>query len=196
VDGSIHYACIDWRHLPEILAAATIVYSDFKNLCVWTKTNSGMGSFYRSQHELVAVFKNGTAPHINNINLGVHGRNRSNVWSYAGINSFGRHRDELLAMHPTVKPVALVADAIKDASARGDLVLDPFAGSGTTLIAAEKTRRRAAVMEIDPLYVDAIVRRWEAFTGKEAVCASTGATFAERQAATSDAVNNSGEQRE
>jgi DNA modification methylase len=196
VDGSIHYACIDWRHLPEILAAAAVVYSDFKNLCVWTKTNSGMGSFYRSQHELVAVFKNGTAPHINNINLGVHGRNRSNVWPYAGINSFGRHRDELLAIHPTVKPVALVADAIKDASARGDLVLDPFAGSGTTLIAAEKTRRRAAVMEIDPLYVDAIVRRWEAFTGKEAVCASTGATFAEREAETSAAVNNSGEQRE
>src|SRR5207248_2867368 len=111
LDGSIHYVCIDWRHLPEILAAGAIAYSEIKNLCVWTKTNAGMGSFYRSQHELVVVFKNGTAPHINNINLGVHGRNRSNVWPYAGINSFGRHRDELLAMHPTVKPVALVADA-------------------------------------------------------------------------------------
>jgi DNA modification methylase len=182
LDGSIHYVCIDWRHLPEILAAGAIAYSEIKNLCVWTKTNAGMGSFYRSQHELVVVFKNGTAPHINNINLGVHGRNRSNVWPYAGINSFGRHRDELLAMHPTVKPVALVADAIKDASARGDLVLDPFAGSGTTLIAAEKKRRRAAVMEIDPLYVDAIVQRWQACTGKAAICARTGATFAEREA--------------
>jgi hypothetical protein len=182
LDGSIHYVCIDWRHLPEILAAGAIAYSEVKDLCVWTKTNAGVGSFYPSKHELVVVFKNGTAPHIDNINLGVRGRNRSNVWPYAEINSSGRQRDELLAMHPSIKPVGLVADAIKDASARGDLVLDPFAGCGTTLVAAEKTRRRAAVMEIDPLYVDAIVQHWQGLTGKAAICARTGATFAEREA--------------
>ena len=118
------------------------IYAELKNICIWRKTNAGMGSLYRSQHELVFVFKNGTAPHINNINLGVHGRNRSNVWDYGGINSFGKHRDELLAMHPTVKPLALVADAILDCSKRGGIVLDAFAGSGTTLIAAERTGRR------------------------------------------------------
>ena len=182
LDGSIHYVCIDWRHLAQILAAGAIAYSEVKDLCVWTKNNAGLGSFYRSQHELVVVFKKGTAPHIDNINLGVHGRNRSNVWPYAEINSFGRQRDELLAIHPSVKPIGLVSDALKDASARGDLVLDPFAGCGSTLIAAEKTRRRAAVMEIDPLYVDAIVQRWQACTGKAAICARTGATFAEREA--------------
>jgi DNA modification methylase len=133
--------------------------------------------------KLICVFKNGRSPHINNIELGKHGRNRSNVWEYVGLNSFGRHRDALLALHPTVKPVALVADAIKDASARGDLVLDPFAGSGTTVVAAEKTHRRAAVIEIDPLYTDAIVRRWQAYTGRDAVCARTGVTFAMRAAA-------------
>ena len=142
-----------------------------------------MGSLYRSKHELVFVFKNGTAAHINNVELGVHGRYRTNVWDYAGINSFGRGRDGLLALHPTVKPVALIADAIKDCTKRGHLILDPFAGSGTTIIAAEKTRRRAAVIEIDHLYADAIVRRWQTYTGKQAVCAKTGATFAERKAA-------------
>ncbi len=181
VDGSLHYLCMDWRHSHDILSAGTGAYSELKNICVWRKTNAGMGSLYRSQHEFIFVFKNGTAPHINNVNLGVHGRNRSNVWDYGGINSFGKHRDELLAMHPTVKPVALVADIIKDASARGDIVLDPFGGSGTTVIAAEKTARRAAVIEIDALYVDTIVRRWQSFTGKEAVCARTSATFAERE---------------
>lgn len=183
IDGSLHYIYMDWRHSAEILAAGKAVYSELKNICVWRKTNAGMGSLYRSQHEFIFVFKNGTAPHINNVNLGVHGRNRSNVWDYEGINSFGKHRDKLLAMHPTVKPVALEADIIKDASARGDLILDPFGGSGSTVIAAEKTARRAAVMEIDALYVDAIVRRWQSFTGKEAVCARTGATFAERERA-------------
>lgn len=183
IDGSLHYIFMDWRHCREILAAGNSVYSELKNICVWRKTNAGMGSLYRSQHELVFVFKNGSAPHINNINLGVHGRNRSNVWDYSGINSFGKHRDELLAMHPTVKPVALVADVIKDASGRGDLVLDAFGGSGSTLLAAEKTKRRAALIEIDPLYVDTTIRRWQAFTGQEAVCAHSGATFAEREAA-------------
>jgi DNA modification methylase len=183
IDGSLHYLCMDWRHTQDILSAGAKTYSELKNICVWRKTNAGMGSLYRSQHELIFVFKNGTAPHINNINLGVHGRNRSNVWDYGGINSFGKHRAELLAMHPTVKPVALVADVIKDASARGDLVLDPMSGSGTVVIASQKTGRRAAVMEIDPLYVDSIVRRWHAFTGEEAVCASTKETFAAREAA-------------
>jgi DNA methylase/ParB/Sulfiredoxin domain len=181
-DGSLHYICIDWRHCREILAAGTPIYAELKNICVWCKTNAGMGSLYRSQHEFVFVFKNGTAPHINNINLGVHGRNRSNLWNYAGINSFGKDRDELLAMHPTVKPVAMVMDIIKDASARGGLVLDAFGGSGSTLVAAEKTKRRAALIEIDPIYVDRAIRRWQALTGKDAVCARSGQTFAEREA--------------
>ena len=180
-DGSLHYLFMDWRHTAEIIAAGKTAYSELKNICVWRKTNAGMGSLYRSQHEFVFVFKNGTAAHVNNVNLGVHGRNRSNVWDYEGINSFGKHRDELLAMHPTVKPVALITDVIKDASARGDWILDPFGGSGSTLVAAEKTQRRAAVIEIDPLYVDATVRRWQSFTGKTAVCARTGETFAERE---------------
>jgi hypothetical protein len=183
LDGSLHYLCMDWRHCREILDAGNAVYLELKNICVWRKTNAGMGSFYRSQHEFVFLFKNGSAPHVNNINLGVHGRNRSNIWDYGGINSFGRHRDELLAMHPTVKPVALVADVIKDASARGDLVLDAFGGSGSTLLAAERTKRRAALIEIDPLYVDTAIRRWQTFTGQEAVCVRSGATFAEREAA-------------
>jgi DNA modification methylase len=182
-DGSLHYVFMDWRHATEILAAGKTAYSELKNICVWRKTNAGMGSLYRSQHEFVFVFKNGTAAHMNNVNLGAHGRNRSNVWDYGGINSFGRQRDELLAIHPTVKPVALIADVIRDASARGDFVLDPFGGSGSTVIAAEKTQRRAVVMEIDPLYVDAIVRRWQSFTGKDAVCARTGVTFATREQA-------------
>ena len=183
VDGSLHYLFMDWRHVAEILAAGKTAYSELKNICVWRKTNAGLGSLYRSQHELVFVFKNGTAAHINNVNLGAYGRNRSNVWDYGGINSFGKQRDELLAIHPTVKPVALIADVIKDASARGDLILDPFGGSGSTIIAAERTQRCAAVMEIDPLYVDAIVRRWQSFTGKHATCARTGVTFATREQA-------------
>jgi DNA modification methylase len=182
LDGSLHYFCMDWRHCQEILVAGNSTYSELKNICVWRKTNAGMGSLYRSQHEFIFVFKNGTATHINNINLGVHGRSRSNVWDYGGINSFGKHRDELLAMHPTVKPVALVVDVIKDASARGDLVLDPFGGSASTLVAAEQTRRRAALIEIDPLYVDVGIRRWEALTGKSAVHVTSGQIFAERDA--------------
>ena len=183
LDGSLHYLFMDWRHCREILAAGNSIYSELKNICVWRKANAGMGSLYRSQHEFVFVFKNGLAPHINNINLGIHGRNRTNVWDYSGINSFGKNRDELLAMHPTVKPVALVVDVIKDASARGDLVLDVFGGSGSTLLAAERTRRRAALIEIDPLYVDTTIRRWQASTGQEAVCVRSGATFAERETA-------------
>jgi len=179
-DGAICFVCMDWRHVGELLAAAKAF--TLKNICVWVKNNGGMGSLYRSQHEFVLVLKCGSANHINNVELGKHGRNRTNVWEYRGLNSFGAGRDELLKSHPTVKPVAMVADAIKDCSHRGELILDPFAGSGTTLIAAEKTRRRSALIEIDPLYVDAIIRRWETYTGKQAVCAASGMTFAERHA--------------
>lgn len=180
VDGSLHYLFMDWRHIGELLCAGKKAFSEVKNLVVWNKMSGGMGSFYRSQHELIVVFKAGTAPHVNNIELGVHGRYRTNVWDHPGANAFGRGKDALLAVHPTVKPVALIADAIKDCSNHGDLILDPFAGSGTILIAAEKTRRRTAAIEIDPLYVDAGIRRWQAYTGKPAVHAATGMTFTER----------------
>ena len=169
--------CMDWRHMGEMLAAGRAVYSELKNLCVWNKTNGGMGSFYRSKHELVFVFKVGTAPHINNFELGQHGRHRTNVWDYAGVNSLRPGRLDELAMHPTVKPVALVADAIKDCSRRSGIVLDPFCGSGTILIAAERTGRKARALEIDPLYVDVAVRRWQAYTGKSAILAGSGETF-------------------
>jgi DNA modification methylase len=177
-DGSIHYAFMDWRHMQEMLEAGHAVYSELKNLCVWNKTNGGMGSFYRSKHELVFVWKSGTASHLNNFELGQHGRNRTNVWDYAGVNSFRSERMDELQMHPTVKPVGLVADAIRDCSKRGDLVLDPFCGSGTILIAAERTGRKARALEIDPVYVDVAIRRWEALTGKSATLVS-GETFEE-----------------
>ena len=180
-DGSIHFICMDWRHMGETLAAGGAVYSELKNLCIWAKSNGGMGTFYRSRHELIFAFKNGTAPHINNFELGQTGRYRTNVWEYAGVNSFGRDRDESLAMHPTVKPVALVADAIKDCTRRRQIVLDPFAGSGTTLIAAEKTGRQARVLELDPLYCDTIIRRWQILTGKRAQHADTGLSFEEME---------------
>lgn len=176
-DGSIHFHCMDWRHLGEMLDAANGVYTELKNLCIWNKTNAGMGALYRSKHELVFVFKNGRASHVNNVELGKHGRYRTNVWDYAGANTFGRDRDEALAMHPTVKPVALVADAIKDCSNRGGLILDPFAGSGTTIIAADKTGRVAAAIELDPIYVDVAIKRWQHLTGGEAVHAETDMTF-------------------
>jgi len=176
-DGSIHFVCMDWRHVAELLAAGKPVYSDLNNLCVWAKTNGGMGSLYRSQHELVFVFKAGNAPHINNVELGTHGRYRTNLWHYAGVNSFGKDRDEQLAAHPTVKPVALVADAILDCSKRGGIVLDAFAGSGTTIVAAEKTGRRGYGIEIDPLYVDTAIERWQTFTGRCSVHAETDMSF-------------------
>ncbi len=176
-DGAIHFACMDWRHLWEILAAAAPVYGAPKQLCVWVKDNAGMGSFYRSQHELVFVFKAGETPHINNFGLGERGRYRTNVWRYRGANSLGPNRSAALGMHPTVKPVALVVDVIKDCSRRNGVVLDPFSGSGTTVIAAERTGRRARVVELDPLYVDVIIRRWQAFAGKPAVHAKTNQTF-------------------
>jgi len=177
--GSLQYICMDWRHQYELMTAALGVYAEFKNLCIWVKDNAGMGSLYRSQHELVFVFKNGRTPHRNNVELGRHGRNRSNVWHYPSLNNFGRKGEEggLAALHPTVKPVALIADAILDCSARGDLVLDPFLGSGSTLLAAERVGRVCRGMELDPLYVDAAIRRWQRFTGDSAVHAVTGIRF-------------------
>ncbi|MBU3888570.1 DNA methyltransferase [Methylosinus sp. KRF6] len=202
-DGAIHFICMDWRHMGELLAAGDAVYSELKNLCVWTKTNAGQGSFYRSQHELVFAFKKGEAEHINSFGLGAGtaadaqrartragesarlpgaGRNRANVWTYPGVNSFGSGRLEQLALHPTVKPVAMVADAMRDCSTRGGVVLDGFSGSGTLFLAAEKVGRRGYGVEIDPLYVDVAITRWQKMTGKDAVHAESGETFDERAA--------------
>jgi len=177
--GSLHYVCMDWRHQHELLTAALGIYAEFKNLCVWVKDNAGMGSLYRSQDELIFVFKNGRASHRNNVELGRHGRNRTNVWHYPGPNNFGRKGEEgnLAALHPTIKPVALIADAILDCSARGDLVLDPFLGSGSTLLAAERVGRICRGVELDPLYVDAAIRRWQHFTGESAIHTITGHRF-------------------
>jgi DNA modification methylase len=183
-EGSLQFVCMDWRHIAELLAAAHEVYGRTINICVWVKDNAGMGSFYRSQHEFVGVFRYGKKSHRNNIQLGRYGRNRSNIWNYAGVNSFSRSGDEgdLLALHPTVKPVAMIADAIMDCTSRNDIVLDGFLGSGTTVIAAERTGRRCYGLEIDPLYVDTIVRRWQAFTRGDARHAPTGKSFREMEA--------------
>lgn len=178
-EGSISFQFMDWRHAFEILTAGRAVYTEVKNICVWAKDNGGMGSLYRSKHELVFVFKKGKVPHINNVELGRFGRNRTNVWEYPGMSSRHAGREDLLVLHPTVKPVALVADAILDCSKRGDIVLDAFMGSGTMLLAAEKTGRVGYGIEIDPIYVDVAVRRWEKLTKKKAVLESTGQTFAE-----------------
>ena len=169
-DGSLHYWAMDWRHLPELHAAAGKVYDEQINLCVWSKQTAGMGSFYRSQHELFGVWRKGRLRHRNNVQLGRFGRSRTNVWSYPSANSFSRASDEgnLLALHPTVKPVALVADILLDSTKRGDIVLDPFMGSGSTMIAAEKIGRRARGLELDPLYVDTIIRRWQHWSGEQA----------------------------
>ncbi|MEQ9190532.1 MAG: DNA methyltransferase [Alphaproteobacteria bacterium] len=178
-DGSLHFVCIDWRHYRHLLEASDHIYQDQLNLVVWNKTNGGMGSLYRSQHELIAVFKSGRAPHINNVQLGKHGRYRTNVWTYPGQNAFGAERDEALAAHPTVKPVPMVADAILDCSTRGSIIADPFIGSGTLFLAAEKTGRRGYGLEIDPLYVDVAVRRWQGATGGTARLRKTGQSFDE-----------------
>jgi DNA modification methylase len=178
-DGSIHDICMDWRHMDEMMTAGRAVYIELENLCIWNKTNAGMGSFYRSQHELVFIWKSGEAAHVNNFELGQHGRNRTNVWTYAGVNTMRPGRMDELAWHPTVKPVAMVADAIKDCSRRGDLVLDPCCGSGTILIAAERTGRKARALEIDPQFVDVAVRRWQTYSGKTAILESTRQTFEE-----------------
>jgi DNA modification methylase len=192
VDGSLHYLFIDWRHIEDLLAVGRGVYGELKNLCVWVKDNAGMGSLYRSRHELIAVFKSGSQGHRNNVQLGRFGRNRSNVWHYPGANSFSRNGEEgnLLALHPTVKPAAMVADAILDCSVRGEIVLDAFLGSGTTLIAAERTGRRCYGLELDPTYVDTTIRRWEALTGGSARHADTGRSFDDlaRELEASDAI--------
>lgn len=180
VDGSLHYICMDWRHMPELMAAGRKVYSDPKNLCVWVKSNAGMGSFYRSQHELIFVFKQGDARHRNNIELGSHGRNRTNVWQYPGSCALNTSSDASLATaHPTVKPIQLVADAIKDCTARSGIVLDPFMGSGTSLLAAERTGRCGYGIELDPRYIDLAIRRWERVSKSRAVHANSGASFQE-----------------
>ena len=178
---SVHFICMDWRHMGELLAAGRQTYDTLLNVCVWVKDNDGMGSFYRSQHELVFVFRNGKRRHRNNIQLGQYGRNRTNVWEYPGVNTLSRRSDEgnLLALHPTVKPVALVADAILDCSARGEIVLDAFIGSGSTLIAAERVGRICFGIEIDPLYVDVAIRRWQQHTGDHAIHAVTGKRFSD-----------------
>jgi DNA modification methylase len=188
-DGAISYIFMDWRHLYELLTAGRKVFSELKNLCVWTKENGGMGSFYRSQHELVAVFKKGTAPHINNIELGRFGRNRTNVWTYPGMNSFNAERDEALSMHPTVKPIRLLEDAILDCSTRGGLVLDAFVGSGSTFIAAERTGRRSFGLEYEPLYVDITLHRFHKLTGIEPLHLESGLTLNELTKARLDRKN-------
>lgn len=178
-DGAIAFVCMDWRHMTEMLTAGHAAFTELKNLCVWNKSNAGMGTFYRSKHELVFVWKKGRAPHTNSFGLGDTGRYRTNVWDYAGANAVGAARDADLAMHPTVKPVALIRDALQDCSRRGDLVLDLFAGSGSTLIAAELCGRRACLLEYDPIYCDTIIRRFEAQTGIKATHAASGAAFAD-----------------
>lgn len=178
-EGSIHFHCMDWRHLAEMLAAGDGIYTELKNICVWVKENGGMGTFYRSRHELVFVFKSGAKPHINNFELGQHGRYRTNVWEYRGYSPAAKSSDDNFAIHPTVKPVQMVSDAIKDVSKRGGIVLDCFGGSGTTVIAAHKTGRRARLVEIDPLYVDVVIRRWQDYAKDDAVLESTGETFDE-----------------
>jgi DNA modification methylase len=191
VDGALHFICMDWRHIEELLTAGRGAYSKLINLCIWTKDNAGMGSLYRSQHELVFVFKHGRDGHRNNVQLGQFGRHRSNVWHYSGANSFARCSAEgnLLALHPTVKPVAMVADAMLDCSARGEVVLDAFLGSGTTVIAAERTGRRCYGLELDAVYLDTIIRRWQTLTGGSACHAVSGRSFDDlaREAEVADA---------
>jgi hypothetical protein len=176
-DGVIAFVCMDWRHMGELLAAGRRVFSELKNVCVWNKKVAGMGTFYRSKHEMVFVFKIGTAPHVNSFGLGDTGRYRTNVWDYAGISGGSASRLKDLEMHPTVKPVALVSDALRDCSKRGAIVLDVFAGSGTTLIAAQSCGRTSRLIEFDPLYCDTIIRRFEEYTGKQAHLSGTGETF-------------------
>jgi DNA modification methylase len=179
--GSIHFVCMDWRHAGELLAAGNQIYEAFLNICVWVKSNGGIGSFYRSRHELVFVFKNGKGGHRNNVMLGKYGRNRTNVWEYPSVGAFSKQGEEcnLLALHPTVKPVALIADALLDCSARGEIVLDSFLGSGSTLIAAERVGRICYGIEIEPRYIDVAIRRWQRHTGDQAIHGATRKRFDE-----------------
>jgi DNA modification methylase len=178
-EGAVHYVCIDWRHVGELLEAGQRTYAAMLNLAVWVKSNAGQGSFYRSQHELIGVFRVGNTPHLNNIELGRHGRSRSNVWHYSGVNVFRAGRMEELAVHPTVKPVAMVMDTIKDCTKRDEIVLDTFSGAGTTILAAERIGRRAYAADLEPKFVDVAIRRWQSFTRQDAVHVETGQTFDE-----------------
>jgi len=181
-DGAVVFVCMDWRHVTELTAAARQLRLEQINLCVWVKPNGGMGSFYRSRHELILVFKVGTASHLNNVDLGRHGRYRTNVWEYDGVNHFSRSRRDDLSLHPTVKPVAMVEDAIKDCTRRGDVIFDGFLGSGSTLLAADRTGRVCRGVELDPGYVDLAIERWQALTGSEAIHGPTGLTFRQLRA--------------
>jgi DNA modification methylase len=174
------YACMDWRHVHDLLSAGKRRGLELYNICVWAKTNAGMGSLYRNQHELICVFKTDAETPVNNVELGRHGRNRSNLWTYRGFTAFGGERDDLLAVHPTVKPVAMISDALRDVTKRGGIVLDTFMGSGSTLIAAQETGRRCFGTELDPLYVDVAIRRWQIHTRGDAVHAVTGELFCDR----------------
>ena len=180
LDGSIHFVCMDWRHMEAVMNAGKDIYSELKSLIVWVKDNGGLGTFYRSRHELIFAFKRGKAPHINTFGLGGNGRYRTNVWEYPGVNTLKRSRMEELASHPTAKPVQMIADAIKDVSKRGSIVLDLFGGSGSTLIAAHKTGRIAHICELDPLYCDLILARWEAFANDDAKLIASGITRSAR----------------
>jgi DNA modification methylase len=196
IDGSIHFICMHWSKMRELFAATDAIYSEMKNLCIWCKPNGGMGSLYRSRHELVFVFKNGVGPHINNVELGRYGRNRSNVWDYPGQNVLNRGSKSKLALHPTAKPVGLVADAIRDCSHRNGIIVDPFGGAGTTLISAERTGRRARLIELEPRFVDATIRRWQNLNGNTATNAATGARFgAERETASNEPAASSDDDR-
>ena len=200
IDGAVHFVCMDWRHIGELVEAGRVAYGTMLNLIAWVKSNAGQGSFYRSQHELIGVFRVGDSPHLNTIELGRHGRSRSNVWKYAGVNTFRSGRMDDLRAHPTVKPVALVADAIKDCTHRNQIVVDTFSGSGTTLLAAERVGRKARGMDLDPRYVDVAIRRWQAFTGRDAIHADSGLTFGEiaeqrTEAAVRQASTNAGGKR-
>lgn len=186
--GAVHYWAMDWRHVAEIGVAGQEIYERFLNICVWSKNQPGMGSFYRSQHELFFVFAKGGAPSRNNVQLGRFGRSRSNIWHYPGAASLAKTAEEgnPLALHPTVKPLALICDILLDASIKGDIVVDPFCGSGTTIIAAEKLGRRARAIELDPLYCDTIIRRWQHWTGESAIRVTDGISFSALEAASVD----------
>ena len=186
LDGTIHFICMDWRRSEELISAARSVYSEFDNVCVWVKDEAGHGSLYRSQHELIFVLKSGKKSHRNNIQLGKRRRYRTNVWHYPSLNSSSSTPASSSVLHPTIKPVELVADAILDCTARGSIVLDPFLGTGTAVIAAERTGRLCFGMERDPTLVDTAVRRWQSFTGHAAVHNVTGKTFAQREREATD----------
>jgi DNA modification methylase len=181
-NGAVHFVCMDHRHIEELSAAGAEVYGDRLNICVWRKSNAGMGGLYRSQHEFVFVYRVGDQPHRNNVELGRHGRNRTNVWDYPSVNTFRGSRSQDLALHPTVKPVGLIADAIMDVTLRDEVVLDAFLGSGTTLIACERVGRCFVGLDIDPIYVDVALRRWRTLTGTDPVRVSDGRLFSELEA--------------